>query len=83
MFHLALIDHGHRLETPVRVFAYTAPLSRRGEFGGACIVEQEKRAQDLTQIVVRENRSHVETVANPMGVCLSVDAENFFHSASH
>ena len=74
MFHFAVINNGHSLETAMRVLANAQPLIRRREFHRAGIIEEQKRTEHRSQIRVGKERADREPVADPVPVRAALDA---------
>src|SRR5512139_3478430 len=74
MLHLALVDDGDRLETPVRMLADAPRRLRWRKLRGPRVVEQQERAHARAQALVREDRANREAVADPMRVGAAVKA---------
>ena len=81
--NFAVVNDGHGFEPTVRVLADATLFCGRGEFGGSGVIEQQKRADVLTQVVVGKQRAHRETIADPMAARAGVDADDVFHGVSN
>jgi len=79
VFHFALVDDGHCLESAMRVFADSAALVRRRELHGAGVIEEQERTEDGSQVRVGKKRSNREAIAYPVTVDAALDAAQFLY----
>ncbi|MNC51011.1 hypothetical protein D3C75_1002850 [compost metagenome] len=79
VLQFTLVDDGHGLEAAMRMLAYAAPRTGRGEVMRAGIVQQQERADLAGQVVVGEQAAHRETITYPVGVGAAVNTQNRFH----
>ena len=82
MFHFALVDDRHGLEAAVRMLTNATARRGRAEFSRTGVIQQQKRADVLTQVVVRKQRADRKTVTDPMTARAGVNTDDVFHVAS-
>ena len=63
----------------MRVLADATALCGGGEFGGACVIQQQEWADVLAHGVVGKQRAYREAVADPVGAGAGVDTNQLFH----
>ena len=79
VFNFTGIDDGDRLETAVRMFAYTAPLPGGRELHRPGIVQEQKRRQLGAPVVVAKDTAYRKTIAHPMALVLALYKGQFLH----
>jgi hypothetical protein len=79
VFHLTLVHDRDGLETAMGMLADAARFARRFEVGGCRMIEEQKRAEQGRVVVIAEQGTNREPVADPMGRGSASQADDFLH----